>query len=285
MTTKRPPGGGAAFDPYDDDPADETDEDRYKAATSSRRPALVKLVQDIRALESELIAGFGSRAAVLRWSQRLTVRTLGEVPTGWYEDLADHFKGTPSGPNERTFLSTLLDSQARTRPVGDREAEETRRQLVAHTVRPAAHRAFRKLRKDAGEYVDADKSATASGHDPDRQRYIAMRPSLDDIEAYQQRSLDKLLAGFTDREEILSWGHDLELATHGELEAGFVTDCYTETRTRRVLTGDGYADGRARELFAATYLIPEFNAGVRDLAGRVKEIPDAESGDDNFPSA
>jgi hypothetical protein len=284
MTTRRPPGGGAAFNPYDD-PADESDEDRHKAATSSRRPSLVKLVQDVRGLESELIAGFGSRAAVLRWSQRLTVRTLGEVPTDWYEDLADHFQGSPSGADERVFLSALLDAMARTRPVADREAEELRRQLVAQTVRPAAHRAFRKLRKDAGEYVDSEKSATASGHDPERQRYIAMRPSLDDIEAYQQRSLNKLLEGFGDREEILAWGHDLELATHGEIESEFVTDCYTETRTRRVLIGESYADARARELFAATYLIPEFNAGVRDLAGRVKEIPDAESGDDNFPSA
>lgn len=264
---------------------DDYDQKAHEKAMDSPRPALVKLTEDIRGLEQELFNGFQSRRAVLEWTQRLAVRTLGEVPMEWYQEIAAAFRGRPAKAGERARLSALLHPDARTREMPERECKEFRRQISARTIRPAGHRAFRQLRNDAGEYVDDPSSGTNSAHSPQRQRYIAMRPALNDLETHQQTALAQVLDGFSDREDILTWGHDLELATHGEISGSFVTDCYTESPTRRMLISDEEPDERARELFAAHYLIPAFNAGVRDLSGRAKELPDAEREEKKVPKA
>jgi len=52
-----------------------------------------------------------------------------------------------------------------------------------------------------------------------------------------------------------------------------------------MLTSARAVDKRARELFCAHHLIPQFNRGVRDLAGRAKEQPDAEKQERETPYA
>lgn len=237
-------------------------------ASGSYRPALVKLVEDVRDSERELLSGFGSRREILLWTQQLAVRTLGEMPQQWFHQMARQFRGVPSSAHERTLVSALLRDRYRTRPLEEAKAREFRRQLSARTIRPAAHRAFRELRADAGEYTDAGDS---DQHAPGKQQYVAMRPAIHELHENQRSTLVALLDGFDDREAILDWGHDLELATHGEIDEEFVTRCYGERSTRTLLTSAESADRRGRELFAAHYLIPVYNRGVRDLAGRAKE--------------
>lgn len=239
----------------------------------SYRPALVKLVEDVRDSERQLLAGFDSRRAILLWTQELAVRTLGEMPQDWFYQIARQFRGVPSSAQERTLVSALLRPQSRTRELDEAKAREFRRQLSAKTIRPAAHRAFRELRADAGEYVD---DGSDDQHAPGKQQYVAMRPSIHELHENQRTTLEELLDGFEDRESILGWGHDLELATHGEMDEEFVTRCYGERSTRKLLTSTESRDRRGRELFAAHYLIPVFNRGVRDLAGRAKEQADEE---------
>jgi hypothetical protein len=240
-------------------------------AEGSYRPALVKLVEDVRDSERQLLSGFSSRRAILLWTQELAVRTLGEMPQDWFYQIARQFRGVPASAHERTLVSALLRPQYRTRDLAEAQAREFRRQLSARTIRPAAHRAFRELRADAGEYVD---DGSEDQHAPGKQQYVAMRPAIHELHENQQRTLKRALDGFEDRESILGWGHDLELATHGEIDETFVTRCYGERSTRRLLTSDDSGDRRGRELFAAHYLIPVFNRGVRDLAGRAKEQAD-----------
>lgn len=237
----------------------------------SYRPALVKLVTDIRESEQALLEGFGSRREILLWTQEVAVRLLGELPQSWFHQMARQFRGIPSSERERTLVSALLRPQYRTRPLAEPKAREFRRQLSARTIRPAAHRAFRELRADAGEYVD---DGSDDKHAPGKQRFIAMRPAIHELYGHQRTTLTSLLDGFDNREEILDWGHDLELATHGEIDEEFVTRCYGERSTRRHLTNTDGSDRRGRELFAAHYLVPVFNRGVRDLAGRAKEQAD-----------
>lgn len=253
---------------------DETHEGSY-------RPALVKLVEDVRDSERQLLRGFGSRREVLEWTQELAIRTLGEMPQDWFHQMARQFRGVPDSAHERTLVSALLRSQYRTRPLADTKAREFRRQLSARTIRPAAHRAFRELRADAGEYVD---DGNDDGHAPGKQQYVAMRPAIDELHQKQHAALTRLLDGFDDREGILEWGHDLELATHGEIDEEFITRCYGERSTRELLTSREASDRRGRELFAAHYLIPVFNRGVRDLAGRAKEQADEERDDREIPT-
>ena len=248
----------------------------------SRRPALLKLSQDLDGLREELLAGFGGRRAVLDWAQRLSVRTLGELPDRWFEEIGTQFRGLPDDERERTLLAALLADEVRRREIASEDARELRERLYALTIRPAYHRAYRQLRADAGEYLDDDDSE--SQHTAARQRWIAMRPALDELERYQQRALDELLGpvddprdqgGLADRTAILDWGQTLEHATHGELPKEFVARCYREESTARLLTDlESPAAARARELFAAVHLLPVTNRGVRDLAGRTSEHPE-----------
>ncbi|WP_281196049.1 hypothetical protein [Halorubrum sp. F4] len=257
-TTEAPSELRESFDPGDDGDLE----------AGSYRPALVKLVEDVRESERDLLDGFASRRAILLWTQQLAVRTLGEMPQDWFRQMGRQFRGVPESAHERTLVAALLRDQYRTRDLPEPKAREFRRQLSARTIRPAAHRAFRELRNDAGEYVD---DGTDDQHAPGKQQYVAMRPAIHELHENQRTTLESLLDGFDDRESILEWGHDLELATHGEIDEEFVTRCYGERSTRTMLTSYDSEDRRGRELFAAHYLIPVFNKGVRDLAGRAKE--------------
>jgi len=257
-----------------------TEADVETEVLESYRPSLVKLTSDLEAMERELLDGLDSRAQALDWIQRLTIRTLGELPQKWYRELGRQFQGVPSSGKERTLLSAMLCERERERDICDESAKQLRSRLVALTVRPAYHRAYRKLRKDAGEYVDS-KDDSVSGHSPEIQRFIAMRPAIDELETYQQRAMDQCIDGFDERDEILDWGRDVELATHGEISETFVARCYREESTSSILRSDRPADRRARECFVANHLIPQYNRGVRDLAGRAKEQPDDQQAADN----
>lgn len=234
------------------------------------RPALVTLTRDVREMQADLLAGFQSRRAVLEWCQRLTVRTLGTLGDDFYRDLSRQFRGSDEG----VLLAALLTGQARTRDLDADVAHELRERLLARRLDPAFRTAFRHLRKDAGEYID--EAGEGDAHDPTRQNHLAMRPSLTEIDEYQADALDRLLDGLADASGILDWSKVLVLATHGEVERDFLARCYLEGSTQQLLTGTGPVDQRGRELFAAYHLLPRFNAGVRDLAGRSGELADAE---------
>ena len=251
--------------------------------THTRRPALVKLSDDLEGLREELMLGFKSRREVLEWLQRLVVRTLGELPSEWIEKFAQEFKGVPEDERERTLLSAMLTGSNRTRDMRDAVAKDVRERLYALYIRPAYHRAFRQLRADATEYLDDD--GDDSQHAAARQRWIAMRPALDELEHYQERALGDLLDGLEDKTAVLDWGVDLELATHGELPGEFVARCYREESTMRMLTGTTPETARGRELFAATYIVPAYNRGVRELSGRTGEQPDSVRKEETVPTA
>jgi len=246
-------------------------------ATEFVRPALVRLKLDLEQLETELYDGFGRRRDVLDWMQRLCVRTLGRTRQEFIEGLGRQFRGRVDDRRERVLLSALLVPAARERDLDAEVVKELRERLNATVLAPAYHRALRHLRKDAGEYIDSAQESTASGHDPQVQRYIAMRPAVDELDDNQSNVLETVLDGFDEPADILEWGRDLELATHGEIPDDFTRRCYVEQSTRRMLLSGARADERARELFAATYLMPAFNRGVRDLVGRAGEQPDDSS--------
>ncbi len=252
----------------------------------SHRPALKKLALDLAQLREELLTGFGSRREVLEWSQRVTVRTLGEIDQSWYLELARQFRGKPSSGRERALMAALLTPAQREREIDQEAVTELRERMAAVLLNTSGHRALRELRDDAGEYLDdSTHSSSESTHDPSLQRYIAMRPALDELERYQQTALADLLDGLEDRGAILEWGDDLELATHGELSESFIQRCYREPSASSMLTSTEPEQTRARELFAAYHLIPVFNRGVRDLANRAGEQPDDERPDRETPFA
>lgn len=260
-----------------------SDETRGYDPSETYRPALVNLVDEISDSREQLLDGFESRREVLEWLQRLCVRTMGQIPQEFYEGFA-----TAMHPRERgqmALVSCVLTHEQRVRDdITDEHAERAREVIAAKFLMPAMHRAYRHLRKDAGEYIDEGRDA---GHDPVNQSHIAMRPAFDEIEADQRECLTLVLDGIEDRRAIMDWGDIVEQATHGEVENDFVSRCYMERSTARLLTmRDATPDVRAsRELFAARHLIPAFNLGVRDLSGRAGELPDAVKEDINITQA
>lgn len=253
--------------------------DQEADATEFVRPSLVRLKLDLEQLETELYDGFRRRRDVLEWMQRLCVRTLGRTRQEFIESLGRQFRGRFEDRRERVLLSAILVPAARDRDLDAETVDELRERLAATVIAPAYHRALRHLRKDAGEYIDSAEESSASGHDPQIQRFIAMRPAVDELDENQASVLENVLDGFDEPRDILEWGRDLELATHGEVSEDLVRRCHLEQSTRRMLLSDARADERARELFAATYVVPAFNRGVRDLVGRAGEQPDEGSSD------
>ncbi len=249
--------------------------DDSEDVAESHRPALLKLTQDVDKMIAELVSGFESRREILEWMQRLSIRTLGTLPDSFYFDLGAEFRGLPESGQERVFLSALLADSQRERDIPAREAVELRQRLSAQIIRPASHRAFRALRKSAGEYFDNGTDGK-SKHSAGLQKYVAMRPSLEELESYQSRALDELVDGFDSRSKIIKWGSVVELASHGEIPESFVSRCYREQSTSAMLCGGTDHDQSGRELFAAVHLLPYFNRGARDLSGRVAEEPEAE---------
>ncbi|MDR5657288.1 hypothetical protein RH831_08855 [Halodesulfurarchaeum sp. HSR-GB] len=247
----------------------------------SRRPSLRKLRIDVQEMRTELEAGFDSPREALAWFQRLTVRTRGEIPQRRYQQIAEEFPPTP-GHDRGPFLEALLADHAA--PDTAYDSQEVRRYFWAWSVLPAFHRALRQLRKDAGSYVGETKEA----QDVSRMRYIAMRPAIDEIDRDQEGVLEAFLDGFDEPADVLNWGERLQLATHGEpvqpdLPGGFATRLYTEgvaadvlpeTSNTAMLTRSDDTHTRAREWLAAKLLLPAFNRGVRDLAGRAGEEAD-----------
>jgi hypothetical protein len=218
-------------------------------------------------------------------------RTLGEVETPFYRALAEQFRaagsrrGSPelgvskiiTSDRETTLLAGLLEGSSRARDMDPHAVRELRRDVATSVLDPAFRRAFRQLRKSATEYVD-DESSDGSDHSPEEQRYIAMRPALDELDGYQRRATSAVLEGLEDADMVRRWSTLVELATHGEIDDEILRRSTREESTLSLLTSrDGTdAQARARELYAAFYLLPAFNRGVRDLRDRAKEEPDAD---------
>lgn len=243
------------------------------------RPALVTLTEGVRNLSRELQAGLEDEDRVLTWLQEVTIRTLGRLDADVYTDMTRQFRG-----QQGLLLGGLVRPSARRGSMvdlGEETAQELRERFLAHYIHPAHRDAFRQLRTDASEYVD--DAGAGDEHEPTSQVSVAMRPELNELEEWQQRALEALLEGFDSRSAVLDWGHDVLLATHGELDKDWVTRVYRERSTIDVLTGTSRMDEQARRLFAANYLLPAFRRGVSVLAGRAKESPDVGPGEDTEP--
>ena len=250
--------------------------------TETVRPSLVSLALEIRELETELLEGLGSRREVLEWCQRVIVRTLGSVDDRVFRGVARHFGEAYDG--EGPLLAAFLEPSARSRGLEDETARELRERFLATYLGPAFRSAFRGLRKGAGEYLEPAQEGDA--HRPDGQRWIAMRPSLSELDRYQRETLGAVLEGFSSTGEILEWSTAVTLATHGEATGdGFLERCYRERGTRELLLATDTESESAREHFAAYHLLPRYNSGARDLAGRSGELPDRERTEDTVPLA
>jgi len=257
------------------------------------RPSLVKLTSDLRDMREELMDGFETISEILWWMQRLTVRTLGQLPQSLFHRFGRQVRVNFSRPEGSPLVRALLIPAHRPEredcPLNHARTTEFRESFAAETITPAFEEAFRDLRSESTEYVDDSEGSDDADHDPLSQRHVAMRPALDELERWQRKALGPVIGESSDLQErgdILEWLEGVALATHGEpiqvLEGSdlarledFGSRCYQERTTARLLLS-GPENQAARELFAARFLLPAFNRGVAVLAGRAGELPDAE---------
>lgn len=223
--------------------------------TGSFRPAMLTLSDHADELRGELLEGFPSRADLLKWAQRLSVRSLGELPQRFYRGLGREFRydelaerldvDLGGGRQQGVLLACLLQPPARDRDLGDlirqrkarehhvdpddveipvdelrdaveRLITEQRELVIATYFRPGFDRAYRQLREDAVEYVD--EADEGDGHVASDQNYLLMRPGLDELDDRQSRALSMALDGLDEPATIIGrWGDLVEEATEGEI--------------------------------------------------------------------
>lgn len=233
----------------------------------THRPALKKLASDQRTDVIEpLESGFASRAAVIRWLQQTSVRTLGRIPDAWFAQVA-----------LRPDLLDMLTGESR-------EAALQRAMLADTRLFPVCHDAYKRLRKSAREYVNAEDAPDArdATENPEAQKFVAMRPSLHDLDRTQQRVIQDGLTGFKTREDLREWAHTVVEASEGLIPREYAAHCaYSPTKAKALLSqfnGD-HPDRQAqvaRETLLAEDILPRFNAGVRDLLDIADEAPQEE---------
>jgi len=237
------------------------------------RPALAKLADDQHDILLAFVDGFDDRRELLEWSQRAIVATLGELEEEWATDLA----------MSRSDLSVLITSERRQAWVEDEPPRSStaatyRRALAAEDLVPAFRSAFRKMRWSAVEYVNDDDDSLQP--DPSIQKHPAMRPALSEMSDRQEWSLERLLEGFDDQDQLMSWVLRTVEASHGEVDGELAADLYNETHTRRMLVVDGDDQEHGpffRESLAAVTLLPAFTRAARKLSERAGELVEQEN--------
>lgn len=267
-----------------------TDEDDLEGF-GTYRPALRRLTLDADDLVRGgddvpgLEGGFNSRTELVHWEQRLSVRTLGEVPQFIYQGIATQL----ASADRRPLVEALLDGDSPS-------SKETRVRMRRRVVIPAFNRAFRRLRIDATEYLNEtdaasgekseSKSQGKATRNPEKQSNVAMRPSLEELDTAQQFVLNRLLPdGLDNRDDILEWGNVVVNATHGEpiyLPNGETISVgpFIERHHDRVPYVELLTDPRLRrprQAWAARFLIPTFNAAVREILPTSGELPDGKT--------
>lgn len=273
-------------DPIDDILAGSVgrDLDVESEVPDSRRPSLIRLSLDVESLIAELMDGFESRRAILDWMRRLITRSLGEVSTEFFGQMGDEFRS--ADPNS-TVVAAMLTSSARDRNLDPDAGRRLRRRIASEVVDPGYRRAFRALASGANEYIDDGDRMDPGERDPAKQRYIAMRPAISEIDDHQKRCVDAILDGrLDDPDDIRRWGSIAEIASHGSIRSDLVRRSIVEGSMRRILTASDPVPSirRARELYVARFLLPAFNAGVRDLRNRANEQPETVESSKSTPS-
>lgn len=238
-------------------------------ANTPTYPALRNLEAAQQQVAEDLRAGFRTEEELFAWLQEVIVVTFGYIRTdtlqaAYGEDSTRKALMTGDGFSLEPLSEVDISKSA---------CREFRLQFEEMYLNPAFQKAYRDLRANANEYIDAEGAP-----DPlDSDAPVALRPSLDRLNKRQEAVLQELLDGFEKEEQILDWGRRLNAATYGELPTEILSGLRSPERPLRdhLLNGDQeYSTDHEesfRQLFASKYLLPAFNDGVRTITGAAGE--------------
>ena len=223
-----------------------------------------------------LTQGFESLWDAVLWYQAAGVRTLG------------HIGGV--------FAPSRLLSDRRTQQalVGDSEADRYLRLRLAERVDEACNPAYRTFYDRAEERVTtSDQRSSEISYeqvDPDRQKYIGMRPSFSKLDQIQATKLRSLRGGFEKRTELSRWIRELRPATVGTLEDDLMDDLLSSRSMLAAMLGETSAQAGAetrefqRLQFAVNELLPGYVAAARQLDGSERHQTKSAANPFNDPS-
>lgn len=198
------------------------------------------------------VHGFETVEQIINWWQAAAVRSFGTLITEF--DPRDIWR---DGALRKRLLS---DS---------REATEFRRRVMRSRIDPALHDAFKQLSQRATERLDSEgetetEKLAFDKIEPESEEYVAMMPSLTQLDVAQSNVLASLWDGFDDVDGLDRWVSTLDAATRGELDRDFAHKfMHDETNRRRVLADDG----EHKQRLATFILLPAFARGASQLRG------------------
>lgn len=223
-----------------------------------------------------LIQGFASLWGAVLWYQAAGVRTLGHITD--------------------VFAPSRLLSDRRTQQalVENTKADRYLRLRLAERVDEACNPAYRTFYRRAEERVSSgEQRSTEISYedvDPDRQKYIGMRPSFTKLDQVQATKLRLLRDGFDSRTALSRWVRELRPATVGTLSDDLMDELASSRSMMAAMLGEEseHADAETREFqrlqFAVNELLPGYVAAARQLDGSERHQTKSATNPFNDPS-
>jgi hypothetical protein len=218
-------------------------------------------------LYDELERGFGTRRDLLLWMHKASVRTLGHVPDGWASRILTN----------RYETAALLDDVRRREALTERAPDDadarTQRMLLGDDeLLDACRDGMKLLGEQAEEYLDDELDGT----DVSLQRYLAMRPGVEDVVTRQRAALQRVLGrhddvgpdGLETREDVRSWTRGVVRATKG-VDGGISRRSSFDLWWRQLLTGP--VDSPTLHIHLAEEVLSVMNRSIRQTATASRE--------------
>lgn len=242
----------------------ETDERREERSFTS----LATLRAHQRDIRRQLKDGFTDRVELLLWQHDVAAKSIGEIGDDWHAKFV----------TDRWLTAAMLADAGRRaavtpHPPSERVARRRRMDVVQHDLMPAMRGAIRQFRQFAVEYTDDVEDPVKMG----RQRFIAMRPRLDEVVREQRIALEWALGraeeqpAIRDRESALEWADQVVYATYGNIGEGFSAS--VTALSSEWLPALRNTDGISLKVLLATDVLPAMNETIRYVVQKSQEVP------------
>ncbi|MBP1985939.1 hypothetical protein [Halolamina salifodinae] len=240
------------------------------------RPAVDELTLAQEEMFEELEDGFDTRADLLLWMHKASARTLGRVDDDWAVRVLRSRQQTAALVGEAGGASGEIE---------DLEALERRLQRDDELLE-ACSVSMRIMAQSSTQYADESGGSEEFGE----QRWLAMRPALDELVQRQRTALEKVLGrhpeqprGLRDHDDLSTWVRSVLQASRG-IDGGLSHDAIW-SRWWRMLTidGDARVEDASLHLELADSVLSVFNAALREEASMAEEsVDEVKSGQRTF---
>lgn len=230
------------------------------------RPAILELAASQEALFEDLEDGFDDPRRLILWFHKASARTLGRIPDTLARDvLSSNYR-----------RSTLVRTASSPRP-GLQDLEK--RLLRDDQLLQAATQSIRFMAQNAGQYADLNDVEGGHGREFGPQRWLAMRPSLDELVTRQRRALKRALGladgypnGLEDHDDVAAWVRTVIQASRGM--ASISQDAIWSGWWRQALLDDPRRPDL--HLLLVDDVLGTFNRAIREEASAADEAADEE---------